>query len=188
MEISFDPFPTLETPRLVLREIVPSDVDVIFRNQSDPAVIRYIGRAPHASIAESQALLERLFEGQRAGTDVRWGLVLRETSEFAGTCGFWKWNKQHQCAELGYEIAPSFWGKGLMVEALRPILHYGFTVMGLHRVEANIDPDNHASRRVVEKLGFQQEALLRENWFYDGKYLSSLIFGLLAHEFEAAST
>lgn len=181
--VSFTPFPTLETPRLVLRELVPADVEAIFRIQSNPEVVRYFGRPGHATIAETEKLLGIVFDAQRDVTGIRWGLSLKDTGELAGTCGFWRWNKPHRHAEIGYELAPAFWGRGLMVEALRPILRYGFTQMELHRVEATIDPDNHASQRVLEKLGFKRDALMRENWLHDGKFTDSAIYGLLEQEF-----
>jgi [ribosomal protein S5]-alanine N-acetyltransferase len=180
--ISFDPFPTLETPRLVLRELVPSDVETIFRIQSNPEVVRYFGRPAHSTLAETEKLLGLVFDGQRDVTGVRWGLSLRDSGALAGTCGFWRWNKQHRFAEIGYEMAPAYWGRGLMVEALGPILRYGFTKMELHRVEAIIDPANQASRRVLEKLGFKRDALLRENWLFEGKFTDSAIYGLLENE------
>ncbi|MDI1444044.1 GNAT family N-acetyltransferase [Polyangium sp. 6x1] len=181
--VSFTPFPTLETPRLVLRELVPADAEAIFRIQSNPEVVRYFGRAAHATLAETEKLLGTVFDAQRDVTAIRWVLSLKDTGELAGTCGFWRWNKPHRCSEIGYELAPEYWGRGLMVEALRPILRYGFTEMELHRVEATIDPENQASRRVLEKLGFKRDALMRENWFHDGKFTDSAIYGLLEQEF-----
>ncbi|MRG93642.1 GNAT family N-acetyltransferase [Polyangium spumosum] len=181
--VSFTPFPTLETPRLVLRELVPADVETIFRIQSNPKVVRYFGRPAMTTIAEAEAKLGLVFDAMRDGTGVRWGLSVKEGGALAGTCGFWRWDKDHRHAEIGYELAPEFWGKGLMVEALRPILRFGFTRMELHRVEANIDPANQASRRVLEKLGFKRDALMRENWLYDGKFTDSAIYGLLDREY-----
>ena len=181
--VSFTPFPTLETPRLVLRELVPADAETLFRMQSNPEVVRYFGRPAHATLADTEKLLGIVFDAQRDITGIRWGLSLRDGGALAGTCGFWRWNKQNRCSEIGYEMAPEFWGRGLMVEALGPILRFGFTQMELHRVEATIDPENQASRRVLEKIGFKRDALMRENWFYDGKFTDSAIYGLLEQEF-----
>ncbi len=182
--VSFHPFPTLETPRLVLRELVPADIETIFQIQSNPEVVRYFGRPAHATIAETEKLVGLVFDAVRDTTGIRWGLSLRDGGALAGTVGFWRWNKQHRFAELGYEMAPPFWGRGLMVEALRPVLRYGFKQMDLHRAEAVIDPENKASRRVLEKLGFKRDALMRENWFYDGKFTDSAVYGLLEQEFQ----
>ena len=183
--ISFDPFPTLETPRLVLRRLEPSDLAAMFRIQSDPVVTRYFGRPAHARIEQTEEFLFKISEGMRTATSIRWGITLRGNDELIGSMGFWRWNQLHFNAEIGYELAPSFWGRGIMVEAIRPILAYGFTTMQLHRVEANIDEENHASQRVLEKLGFTREALIRENWFDGKRFTSTGFYGLLKREFEA---
>ncbi len=181
----FDPFPTLETPRLVLRELVPGDLDVVVRIQQDPRVVRYLGRAT-LTVEQVKERLELVASGIREGTSVRWGLSLRDGGELAGTAGFWRWNQEHRWAEIGYDLAPERWGSGLMTEALGVVLRYGFDAMGLHRVEANTDPENKGSRRVLEKLGFVQEALVRENWYHEGRFLDSAFYGLLRRDFDRA--
>jgi ribosomal-protein-alanine N-acetyltransferase len=181
--ISFDPFPALETPRLILRRLEPSDAEAIFRNQSDPQVARYLGRDPDTTIDTTHHRLQQVFDGLRENTGIRWGITTRDDPTLMGTVGFWKWNKPHFYAEIGYEIGPAYWNKGYMTEAIRAALRFGFDHMELHRVEANIDPENNGSRRVVEKVGFIQEALLRQNWFYAGRFTDSAIYGILRHEF-----
>lgn len=181
---SFDPFPVLETPRLILRQLLPADVDIILRNSSEPEVNRYLGRDLETSLESAQKRLQIVFDSIREHSGIRWGIQRRDDSELMGTVGFWKWNKQHYYAEIGYEIGPAFWNKGYMTEAIRAALRFGFEHMELHRVEANIDPDNRGSRRVAEKAGFRLEAMLRENWFYAGQFTSSAIYGILKREFE----
>jgi len=181
---SFDPFPVLETPRLVLRQLFPEDVDAIFRNGSDPLVNRYLGRDPDVSIEVSRYRLQLVFDALKDHTGIRWGITRRDDPTLMGTVGFWKWNKASFYAEIGYEIGPAYWNKGYMTEAIRAALAFGFEHMDLHRVEANIDPENRASRRTVEKLGFVHEATLRQNWFYQGQFTDSVIYGLLKHEFK----
>lgn len=177
----FDPFPTLDTPRLLLRALTQDDFDTLLRIQTDPRVIRYFGRAA-LTREQMQERMKLIFDGIRDGTSVRWGLELRETGALVGTCGFWRWNKEHHFAEVGYELTPEAWGRGLMPEALRTLCRYAFEKMGLHRVEATVDPENAASIRTLEKVGFVREALLRENWFFDGRYTDSGIYGLLASD------
>lgn len=184
--ISFDPFPALETPRLILRKLEPSDAEALFRNSSDPLVARYLGRDPDATIDAVYQRLQLVFDAIRDNTGIRWGIVRRDdpTLTLMGTVGFWKWNKPSFYAEIGYELGPAYWNKGYMTEAIRAALRFGFDHMELHRVEANIDPDNIGSRRAVEKVGFTHEATLRENWFYAGRFTDSVIYGILKHEFD----
>ena len=181
--ISFDPFPVLETPRLVLRQIVDADAEALFRISSDPEVMRYYGRAPEQSIDETMQRIEKITASIREFTSIRWALTLRESGELIGGAGFWRWNKQHFLAEIGYELLPAHWGRGLMTEALRPIFRFGFEAMELHRVEANIHPANRASARVLERLGFVQEGLLREAFCQDGLFTDNAVYGLLQRDF-----
>lgn len=186
--VSFDPFPTLETPRLVLRQIVAEDLQSLFRMQSDPEVVRYFGRPPDPSPEETKKRVDTIMTGVREGTSIRWALTLRDSGKFIGSGGFWKWDKGHRWAEIGYELAPAQWGKGLMPEAIAAMLRFGFERMELHRVEANLDPANVASRRVLEKLGFVREGVKRENWFYDGKFTDTAGYGLLRSDFESIAS
>lgn len=183
--ISFDPFPTLETDRLVLRRIERSDLETMYRLQSDPEVVRYFGRDPHTRIEQTEEWLYKIESGLKDATSIRWGITLRGSPELIGSTGFWRWNQPHFHAEIGYELAHAHWGRGIMVEAIRKTLVFGFSTMNLHRVEANIDPDNQGSRRVLEKLGFQREAFMRENWFYQDRFTSTALYGLLKREFES---
>lgn len=180
----FEPFPILETPRLVLRKIEDSDLQTIFRLQSDPEITRYFGRPPHSRIEQSEELLYKINDGLKNGTSIRWAITLRPSLAMIGSTGFWRWNQPHRNAEIGYELDAAHWGKGIMVEAIRPTLAFGFRAMNLHRVEANIDPDNLGSRRVLEKLGFQQEARIRENWFDGSRFTDTVHFGLLENELD----
>jgi ribosomal-protein-alanine N-acetyltransferase len=94
--------------------------------------------------------------------------------------------KEHRRAEIGYDLLPALWGRGVMHEALRAILRFGFTEMELHSTEAQIDPANARSRRVLERLGFKQDGLIRENFLAHGKFFDTATFTLLAREFLAA--
>ncbi len=179
----FQPFPMLQTARLRLVALRSEDVEGVFKLQSDPRVVRYFGRAPDRTLADSMRRIEEIVREVAQETAIRWGLRLSSSDELIGTAGFWRWNEPHHLAEIGYELSPDHWGQGLMPEALRAILQFGFARMKLHRVEANLDPNNQASARVLEKLGFVREGVLRENWFYDGVYTHTGTYGLLAREF-----
>ncbi|WP_437306723.1 GNAT family N-acetyltransferase [Sorangium sp. So ce388] len=185
---SFDPFPVLMTPRLRLRALEPGDAERVFRIQSDPEVVRYAGRGPDRSLADSEQRIAVVIAGVRENTSIRWGITLAESGELIGSGGFWRWNKPHRWAEIGYELLPAHWNRGIMTEALRAILRFGFESMDLHRVEAQLDPENRASARVVERLGFTREGQHRQNWYYDGRYTDTAVYGLLRGELGAAAT
>jgi ribosomal-protein-alanine N-acetyltransferase len=169
----------LETERLILREIRPDDVEDVFRIYSDPQVIRYWGSAPLIAIDEARRKIQGIIDAFREREGVRWAFTLKGDDRLIGSGGHWRLLKQHQRSEIGYELAPEYWGQGLVAEAFGAILRFGFERMGLHSVEAQIDPANRASRRVLEKLGFVQEGYFRENYYFDGVFTDTAIFSLL---------
>lgn len=180
----FDPFPLLQTPRVLLRQILPSDAQALYDWQQDPQVMRFLGRDPDRSLSDAAARIDLITRNLQTDEGIMWGLVRRDTGVFFGTAGLWRWVRPHRYAEIGYQMASAHFGQGLMTEALRPVVRYGFETMDLHRIEANTHPENHASARVLQKLGFTQEALLRENWLHNGEFSDSAIFGLLRREAE----
>lgn len=174
-------FPVLRTPRLVLRAITIDDAPAILRIMGDPRVTRYFGSLPMAAIEQATQrveIIERDFQQQNG---IRWAITQRESGEFLGSCGFWRLIKAHYRAEIGYELAPEWWGRGIMPETMRAILAFGFSTLGLHSVEAHIHPKNSGSRRVLEKLGFVQEGYFRENYYdpIEQQFTDTAVFSLL---------
>jgi ribosomal-protein-alanine N-acetyltransferase len=178
---AFATFPTLETERFTLRAVTPDDAADIFRIMGDPQVTRYFGRLPMASLDEAVEHARALGVAFQEQAGVRWAITSRADKRFIGTCGFWRLIKPHFRAEIGYELAPEWWGRGVMAEALGAALTFGFTRMGLHSVEAQIHPANTASRRVLEKLGFAQEGYFRENYYdpVEAQFTDTAVFSLL---------
>ena len=114
-----------------------------------------------------------------------WDLILLETNEVIGDCGFHSWYQNHQRGELGYGLKEEFRQKGIMFEALIEILKYGFNEMNLNRVEAYISPNNLASRSLVEKCDFVYEGHLRQHYNNKGTLDDSVVYGLLRSEFNS---
>ncbi|TND10351.1 MAG: ribosomal-protein-alanine N-acetyltransferase [Bacteroidetes bacterium] len=178
----FAVFPVLETARLLLRETGEKDLPGIFRLYADERIMRYRGAPTFSSVEEAEHLLQH-WSGLFSGTNgIRWTITQKENDRLIGTAGFNRFMKEHFRGEIGYELDPQLWNKGIMTEALRAIAGWGFTKAGLHSIEANIAPDNLASKRVLEKLDFAQEAHYRENYYYKG-WWDSVIYSLRANEF-----
>lgn len=173
-------FPSTE--RLTFRRMNDADQDAVFRLFSDPDAMQFWSSPPMASRKEAITYLEEDQQFNDSGEGVQLGLILRETEELVGTCTFHKWSRSNRRAEVGYMLRRDLWGKGLMSEALSAFLAYGFEVMNLHRVEADIDPANLVSAKLLERLGFQREGLLRERWIVNGVVSDTAYYGLLAHE------
>ena len=97
----------------------------------------------------------------------------------AGYIGLWRFDIENNRAEIGYVLKPECWGKGLMKEAIDVIVRFAFKQMEFHSIMANVNPENNQSIKVLEKCNFKKEAYFREDYFYNGNYLDSLIFGVL---------
>ena len=178
---TFAAFPVLKTERFVLRAVEPGDAPAIFRIMNDPRVIRYFGRLPMATPPEADEHVQAIQAAFHEQSGIRWAITRRAGGEFLGSCGYWRLMVPHARAEIGYELAPEWWGQGVMTEALAAVLDFGFTVLGLHSVEAQIHPANTGSRRVLEKLGFVQEGYFRQNYYdlVEQQFTDTAVFSLL---------
>jgi ribosomal-protein-alanine N-acetyltransferase len=141
--------PELATERLRLRAPAPRDAPALLAILGDPEVTRYHNVPTLTSLAEAQGLLERLERRQAARETIRWAIELVEHGEMIGTVGLLRFDWEHRRAEVGYEIARRSWGRGLAPEAAAAVVGYGFSVLGLHRIEAGVLPGNGASVRVA---------------------------------------
>jgi ribosomal-protein-alanine N-acetyltransferase len=173
-------FPTLETPRLQLREIVPADAPALFAVHGDPASMRWFGNDPVPDLAAVAKLVDVFASWRRQpNPGTRWGIQPKGQTELVGSCGLFAWNRAWRKCTLGYELNASARGQGLMHEALQACLAWGFEHMQLNRVEALVHPQNAASLRSVERLGFVREGLLRQAGYWGGQHHDMLQFGLL---------
>lgn len=180
--------PTLETARLRLRHLTPADVPALFAVFSDPAVMRYWSSPPFADEAAAAKLLAGIEAGFQARTILQWGVARQTDNQVLGTCTlhFYGASAQNRRAEVGYALGSAHWGQGLIHEALTALVSFAFAPDGLHlhRLEADIDPRNAASARVVARLGFQQEGYLRERWLVNGEVCDTALYGLLGSEWK----
>jgi ribosomal-protein-alanine N-acetyltransferase len=182
----FKEFPQLETEHLILRQLKSTDVGAMFRYLSDPEVTRYLDTQPHQTPEQTRHLLNFLISFFEQGQGFRWGIVQKSSGlagPVIGTCGYHAWVKTHRRAEIGYELARSCWGQGVMAEAINALLAFGFEEMDLNRVEAMVLTGNTASARFLEKLNFQKEGLLKEYEFIQGKARDVLLFSMLRKDF-----
>ncbi|MBK7849595.1 MAG: GNAT family N-acetyltransferase [Bacteroidetes bacterium] len=179
LELNFTPFPELKTERLVLRRILMEDAQALFEMRSDERVMQFLDRPRAKSIADAENLIRLIDHDIENNIGITWGVSLTGTSRLIGTMGFWNITKAHFRAEIGYLLHPDFQGKGLMMEAAKKTIDFGFREMELHSIEANINPNNLRSAKMLEKCGFVKEAHFRENYYYDGKFLDSVIYSLL---------
>jgi ribosomal-protein-alanine N-acetyltransferase len=176
----FSPFPFLETARLRLRNVVQEDAPEIYYLRSDESVLQYLDRMPATSLEEAAQFIQTSNRQEQNGDAITWALSLGNDPTLIGTIGFWNIKKEHYRAELGYALHPDYQGKGLMQEALTAVLQYGFNAIKLHSVEANVNPGNVASIRLLERNGFTREGYFRENYYFNGQFLDSAVYSLIA--------
>lgn len=179
IELNFDPFPVLETERLRLRQMTLDDAPLMFALRSEASVNRFTDRPRMKSMEEAIEKLKSILLMMEKKDAIGWVIEMKDSKKPLGDISFWRLIPEHYRAEIGYSSLPEFWGKGLMSEALGCMLEYGFSKMNLHSVEANVNPANIASIRLLEKLNFVREAYFRENYYYDGKFLDSAIYSLV---------
>jgi ribosomal-protein-alanine N-acetyltransferase len=172
--------PELTTERLRLKQITPADAPALFDLRSSKEVVKYLDRPTVKNIGDALALIQLMTELLKQNEAATWGIYLKEGSPLVSNIGFWRIQKENYRAEIGYLLHPSLKGRGIMSEAMKAVLQYGFGTMKLHSVEANVNPGNVASVNLLERHSFVREAYFREKYFYDGKFLDNAIYSLLA--------
>lgn len=183
-DFSLTPFPDLETKRLWLRQATQEDTEAVFAVFSDLKVTRFHDLDTFTHLDEAIGVIERWVRGFENGYRIRWGIARKQDNYLIGSCGF-RWDKEVNAAVVGYELASEFWRQGIMSEALHAILQYGFGRRGMQFVIAEIMLENVASRRLLEKLGFQSQGVLKERGFWKGEHHDLEQSMLMRSEFTA---
>ena len=152
--------------RLNFREISIADASWFFELNQDQDVIKFTGDTSFMSIAETKAFLEEYVKCYNKYGMGRWAISLKSTNEILGWCGL----KKHSNSEvdLGFRIFKKHWNNGYATEAAKASINYGFKMLNIKSIHANHNNENKASKKVLEKLGFQREISFDENgktWF-----------------------
>lgn len=174
----FEPI-TLNTPRLVLRPLREDDAAVLFAMYSDPQFMRYWSFAPMTQLEQAREYLSRLMTASASGKDLVCAIDLRETGQMIGTCTLFSLYEPSLRAEIGFGVSREFWRQGYTQEAVHTLIGHAFSTLSLRRLEADIDPRNNGSARVLERAGFAREGLLRERWVVGGEVSDTALYGLL---------
>lgn len=175
----FDSFPVLETKRLILREIRPEDVKEVFEIRANKDVMKYFGKDPLKSVKEAEELVNQTLEGFKNKEGIRWGITIKGSDKIIGSGGLWRLLKPHLRGEIGYELSPEYWQKGIMSEAISEMIRFSFDPMNLHTIEANLDPANIASIRLLEKAGFKKEGHIKESYYHNGAFTDTAVYSLI---------
>ena len=177
---NFSPFPEIFTERLLLGNIQKQDASELLLLRSSEKIMQYIDKEKIKTLEETETLIKRINEDAVNNEGITGKISAKENPEkLIGSIGFWRIIKPHYRAEMGYMLHPDFWKKGLMKEALRAVIDFGFNKICLHSIEAHINPGNAASAGLLEKLNFVREAYFKEDYFFRGKFLDSAVYSLL---------
>ena len=175
-------FPELETNRLELVQINEEHTQSYFEIMSKDEVTKYYGMDSLKSIDDASKIVKSLQNTYESKRGIRWGIVLKETGDFVGTLGLNNLSTWSKKAEIGYEIHPSHWRKGITTEAVKEVLRYSFADLDLFRIGAVTYPQNEPSIQLLRRLGFAKEGLLRGYLYQNNQSHDALIFSLLKRE------
>lgn len=175
--------PVLETDAVMLRPISEKDIAALFNLFSSEKVTRFMDIEKLINVSEAGQLVAFFREKLVSGEGMRWGICQADNDMLIGTCGLDHISKTHYKAEIGYDLLPVYWGKGIMTAALGLLLQHAFEELGLNRIEAVVDPGNKLSIQLLERLGFQREGMLRQAYFQKGKFVDEMLFSLLRGEY-----
>jgi [ribosomal protein S5]-alanine N-acetyltransferase len=170
---------TLTTPRLILRPLRDEDAHALFAIWSDADTMRYFSFPAMTYLEQATDRVARKLKTSANGQDLICVLELRATGEVLGDCALFHADEQCRRAEIGFSLQRKHWERGYMSEAASALIEHAFSTLNLRRIEADIDPRNVASARLLERLGFVREGLLRDRWMVGDEVSDSALYGLL---------
>lgn len=178
IEFNFTSFPTIETERLILREHTLNDLPQLFELRSNEQIMKNIDKKGFVDMSEAMEQLEKMKNGYETSTGISWGVTLKNgDNQLIAGCGLWRIVREHYRAEIGYAVLPAYWNQGIISEAIKAVCDFGFNRIGIHSIEANLNPENIRSARVLEKNGFVKEGYFKQNHFHEGKFIDTLTYG-----------
>lgn len=175
--------PVLETPRLVLRAFSNEDINDIFEYASVKSVTDFLPWEAHQTLDDTKAFLKMSKEMFKKYGNIDFAILLKEENKVIGGISIRKWNDNNRCADIGYVLSSKYWGRGIITEAIKRIIKYGFEDLNINRIEAHCDENNIGSYRAMEKAGMKYEGTLREKTFMKGKFINMKFYSILKSEY-----
>ncbi len=176
----FDHFPVLETPRLVLRQVAAVDIPLVYCFNADLETLRYVPRDPYESLDQAVEKVDGFARGFADHKGIWWTFELKDSGKAIGYGGLFDVEATASKAEIGYGTLPEFWGQGYVSEAVAEMTRFGREEMALHRIYGLVHPENGASARVLEKLGYEREGCLRGEEYAREKWFDLVVWGWVA--------
>ncbi|MGE7760081.1 GNAT family N-acetyltransferase [Peribacillus sp. NPDC097895] len=171
--------PTIESERLVMRKVTMNDAEGMFAYASNRKVSRFVTWEAHRSLCDTKDFIQFVLQSYEDQKIAPWGIQHKESGKLIGTIDFVSWQVNHHSAEIGYVLAPEYWGSGLMTEAAKTIIAFGFENMNLVRIQARCFVENLASERVMQKAGMSFEGIIRKGMFVKGKHEDLKLYSII---------
>jgi [ribosomal protein S5]-alanine N-acetyltransferase len=178
-------FPMIETRRLWIRPMRMGDAAALMTINGDDEVMRFLPHPTWRTMADGEAWIKGMFALRERGDTYSFVISQRSDGNIIGSCFLFNVAIDNARAEIGYGLSRRHWGRGYATEAMTAFISRAFAVLGLRRLEAEIDPRNTASSRVVEGLGFLLEGLLRQRWNLKDGIADARLYGLLRSDWSA---
>ncbi len=176
--------PILETERLTLRPLSLRDIDDVFEYAKSPLVGPNAGWKPHASKKETETFITYSIKKREFGQPGIYAIIYTSSKKMIGTIEIHSYNQFK--AEIGFVLNPDYWGQGIIVEAAKAIIIYGFEILHLKRLQYGYFFFNLRSKRVCEKLGFTEEGILRNKFQnYNGEIIDEVIASITNEDYES---
>ncbi len=172
----------MNTERFVLKEIEDSDIENIHKGLSNPIITQFYD-VHFPTLEATQEQMDWYSALKKEGTGIWWGIYTQEGNQFCGAIGYNALDKQHKKAEIGMWLLQEYWGQGILKEVMPIAFNYGFTTLGLNRIEGFVIHDNAKCKRALEKVNFSYEGTMRDAEVKNGKVISIDIYSILKHEF-----
>lgn len=181
-EAVFNAFPELESERLLYRAYKITDASALLDIRSHAKVSQYLDATIPKQSADAQKRIEGYHNAFKNHEGITWAIIEKTSNTLIGDFGIWHIDKQHARGDIGYILHPNFWKNGYMSEAMHTLIRFGFHTINLHSFAANVNTKNNNSKALLLKFGFKLEAYFRESFYYDGQYLDSEIYCLIASD------
>ena len=181
----FDTFPHLESDRLIYRQFTDDDAQRLYDIRDNEKVMQYMDAYPEPNVESVKHKIQEMNLAFEMKLGINWAMIKKNTAVMIGYFGIWKIDADNCRGEIGYALDPKYWGKGYMSEAFQRLISFGFQKLHLHSLEANINPHNESSGKILLKHGFVKEGYFRENFYFDGKFLDSEVYSLLERDWHS---
>lgn len=182
-DLIFDSFPTLHTDRLNLIEIKQEHLNDLFKLFGDEHVTKFYNVKTFDQEQDGQKYIDWFISRYKDRLGIRWGIALKGKREIIGTIGFNNFANNHR-ANIGYDLQTIYWNKGYITEALSTVIDFGLNELEINRIEAEVMVGNVISEKILSKLGFTKEGILRQWMYWDNKRYDMIMYSLLKTDYK----